>query len=75
MTDGFHTAATACAVLAALGGVLAWLTIRPDVLESDSGDDEPKAGSRGDHHNSCPISGSPLRHTDELAAVEGEARA
>ena len=32
MTDGFHMAMVACAGLAALGGILAWLTISSDVL-------------------------------------------
>jgi hypothetical protein len=32
MAAGFGTAMTACAVVAAAGGVLAWLTIRADVL-------------------------------------------
>jgi EmrB/QacA subfamily drug resistance transporter len=32
MTHGFHVAMTACAALAAAGGVLAWATIRSDLL-------------------------------------------
>ena len=41
MADGFQIAMFTCAVLAALGGVLAWLTISSDVLEA-----EPEASSR-----------------------------
>lgn len=33
MTDGFHAAMIAAAVLSALGGLIAWLTIDPSVLE------------------------------------------
>jgi MFS family permease len=35
LTDGFRMAMMACAVLFALGGVVAWLTIRNDVLHAD----------------------------------------
>ena len=41
MDDGFHMAMDVCAGLAALGGIIAWLTIRTDVLE-----DEPGPGGR-----------------------------
>src|SRR5204862_3706274 len=34
MTDGFRVAMLTCAALAALGGILAWLTISSDVLEA-----------------------------------------
>jgi EmrB/QacA subfamily drug resistance transporter len=60
MTDGFHTAMLVCAGLAALGGVLAWLTISDDVLEA-----EPEAGGdtpeRLASDYMCPVSGAPLR--------------
>lgn len=36
MTHGFHVAMVACAALAAAGGVLAWLTIRSDLLGADA---------------------------------------
>ena len=35
MEDGFRMAMVACAALAALGGILAWLTISSDVLEAE----------------------------------------
>ncbi|HEX7292662.1 MAG TPA: MFS transporter [Conexibacter sp.] len=51
MSDGFHMAMVATAALSALGGVLAWLTIDPRVLEPEA---EPP-------HYQCPVSGAPLR--------------
>jgi EmrB/QacA subfamily drug resistance transporter len=60
MTAGFHTAMTATAVLAALGGAIAWLTISDDVLhtEPDPGGDTPdRLGS--DYE--CAVCGAPLR--------------
>jgi EmrB/QacA subfamily drug resistance transporter len=51
MTDGFHIAMTATAALSALGGVVAWLTIDPHVLEPE---EEPP-------RYQCPVSGAPLR--------------
>lgn len=60
MADGFHVAMLACAALAVAGGVLAWLTISSEVLES-----EPAPG--GDlptgvlHDFSCAVAGPPLR--------------
>jgi MFS family permease len=52
MADGFRVAMIACAALAAGGGVLAWLTIRPDVLE------EPPVPRPA--HFSCDVAGPPL---------------
>ena len=60
MDHGFHVAMLACAALAVAGGVLAWLTISSEVLES-----EPAPG--GDlptgvlHDFSCAVAGPPLR--------------
>jgi EmrB/QacA subfamily drug resistance transporter len=60
MAHGFRVAMLACAALSAAGGVLAWLTISSDVLES-----EPAPG--GDlptgvlHDFSCAVAGPPLR--------------
>jgi EmrB/QacA subfamily drug resistance transporter len=56
MTDGFHMAMVACAVLAAAGGVLAWLTISSEVLEPEA-KPEPEF--------SCAIAGTPLRASEE----------
>jgi hypothetical protein len=56
MTDGFHMAMVACAGLAVVGGILAWLTIRPDVLES-----EPEVMARLSTDLSCGVTGTPLQ--------------
>jgi MFS family permease len=60
MDHGFQVAMLACAALAVAGGVLAWLTISSEVLES-----EP--APNGDlptgvlHDFSCAVAGPPLR--------------
>ena len=60
MADGFRIAMMACAALAILGGVLAWLTISPDVLEAEPDrPGEPPAEVSTDF--SCPVAGAPLR--------------
>jgi EmrB/QacA subfamily drug resistance transporter len=51
MTHGFHAAMAAAAALAALGGLIAWLTIDPHVLSAD--EELPEF--------ECPICGTPLR--------------
>jgi EmrB/QacA subfamily drug resistance transporter len=56
MTDGFRVAMVACAVLAVLGGILAWLTISSDVLEA-----EPEATAGLSTDFSCAVAGPPLR--------------
>ncbi|HUB98627.1 MAG TPA: MFS transporter [Solirubrobacterales bacterium] len=60
MTAGFHMAMMICAVLAALGGILAWLTISADVLhaEPEPGGDTPEQALED---FSCGINGPPLR--------------
>jgi EmrB/QacA subfamily drug resistance transporter len=60
MQHGFHVAMLACAAIAATGGVLAWLTISSDVLESEPapGGDVPTAVL---HDYSCAVAGPPLR--------------
>src|SRR5205085_10799113 len=60
MTDGFHMAMLVCAGLAVVGGVLAWFTIRPDVLEAEP---EPGGGTpdRLGSDYTCAVSGAPLR--------------
>jgi EmrB/QacA subfamily drug resistance transporter len=52
MTHGFRVAMVVCAALAALGGVLAWVTISSDVLEQ-----EPTTPPEF----SCAVAGAPLR--------------
>jgi EmrB/QacA subfamily drug resistance transporter len=60
MDHGFHVAMLTCAGLAAAGGVLAWLTISSEVLESESapGEDQPTGVL---HDFSCAVAGAPLR--------------
>jgi hypothetical protein len=48
--DGFRVAMTICGVLAAAGGVLAWLLIR-----------NPEAAEPAAHHSHCAIDAPPLR--------------
>jgi Major Facilitator Superfamily len=66
MADGFRVAMFACAGLSAAGGVLAWLTIRSDVLEAEPepGGDAP-TGILDDF--SCAVAGAPLRPGREAA--------
>jgi EmrB/QacA subfamily drug resistance transporter len=66
MDHGFQVAMLACAALSAAGGVLAWLTISSDVLESEPapGGDLP---TRALHDYSCAVAGPPLRPGREAA--------
>ena len=66
MTDGFRVAMLTCAALAALGGILAWLTISADVLEAKPdhrGEPLPQVST----DFSCPVSGAPLVPDREAA--------
>jgi EmrB/QacA subfamily drug resistance transporter len=72
MTSGFHTAMLVCAILAALGGALAWLTISSTVLhaEAEPGGDTPEQLAED---RFCAINGTPLRpgrEADCAPAVE-----
>ena len=60
MTSGFEMAMVICAVLAALGGALAWFTISAEVLhaEAEPGGDTPE---RLAEDYSCGFDGPPLR--------------
>jgi EmrB/QacA subfamily drug resistance transporter len=60
MTDGFQMAMIACAILAALGGALAWFTISAEVLhqEAEPGGDTPE---RLGEDYSCGVGAPPLR--------------
>src|SRR6202020_2167809 len=64
MDHGFHVAMLVCAGLAVAGGILAWLTISSEVLES-----EPAPGGglpTGVLHDfSCAVAGAPLRPARE----------
>jgi EmrB/QacA subfamily drug resistance transporter len=62
LADGFHTAMLAAAVLCASGGVLAWLTIRNDVLEraEEPGREACREAlqTAPDYH--CAVAGTPV---------------
>jgi MFS family permease len=74
ITDGFHVAMLASAALSLSGGVLAWLTISNDVLEtapSADGDTPDRAAT----DFTCAVAGTPLRPAREArceAAADGE---
>ena len=67
MEEGFATAMIATAALAATGGLIAWMMIDAEVLESDPEPEQP------DYE--CPVSGAPLRpgheHRDAASASGG----
>ncbi|MGH2992125.1 MAG: hypothetical protein ACRDL1_01125, partial [Solirubrobacterales bacterium] len=64
ITDGFHAAMLACAVLALTGGVLAWLTISNDVLETAPAADGDVPDRAATDFN-CGVAGTPLRPARE----------
>jgi EmrB/QacA subfamily drug resistance transporter len=73
LTSAFHTAMLIAACVAAAGGVLAWLTIRSDVLDRGAG--EPEA----EHHfTHCGVGGPPPRESDlpraDVAPVSSRTR-
>lgn len=63
MTDGFHMAMVVCAVLSALGGVFAWLTISSEVLHGDGDDEQPRDEPDPSDVYSCGIESTPLTRT------------
>lgn len=68
MTDGFHVAMFACAALAAVGGVIAWLTLSDDLLAAEP-TRRGEAPVRVAAEFSCGVAGPPLRPaTEGLAA-------
>jgi EmrB/QacA subfamily drug resistance transporter len=72
MADGFHVAMVACAVLAALGGLLAWLTISSDVLEAVPATDG-ETPDRAATDYSCAVAGTPLRPAREARCTPAPA--
>lgn len=64
MAEGFRVAMVAAAALAASGGVVAWLTIDAEVLDTDAtdGGDSPERAGRD---YSCSVSGTALRPARE----------
>jgi MFS family permease len=64
MEDGFHIAMFISAVLAAAGGVIAWLTISDDVLQAEpERRGEPPVTVSTDY--ACSVTGPPLRSAPE----------
>lgn len=70
MTEGFRTAMVVCAGLAASGGLLAWLTIRADVLVDRPGV-EDEAAAEAAREYSCGVTGPPLRSGAKAAEPVG----
>jgi EmrB/QacA subfamily drug resistance transporter len=64
ITDGFHVAMLACAILAFSGGALAWLTISDDVLETAPAADGGTPDRAATDFN-CGVAGTPLRPARE----------
>jgi EmrB/QacA subfamily drug resistance transporter len=60
MTHGFHVAMVTCAILAALGGILAWLTISSNLLASEPSEGRAPPAPASTSF-SCDIAGAPLR--------------
>jgi Na+/melibiose symporter-like transporter len=69
LADGFDTAMLAGAVLSAAGGVLAWLTIRNDVLEraAEPGREPCREALHAVPEYHCAVAGTPLH-----SAAHGE---
>jgi MFS family permease len=66
MTHGFHVAMVTTAAVAAAGGIVAWLTIDPHVLQTapEPGGDTPR---RLASDFECAVCGAPLRPGREAA--------
>jgi EmrB/QacA subfamily drug resistance transporter len=71
MTDGFHMAMIVCAVLAALGGGLAWLTISSEVLHAEP-EPEGDTPDRLATDYTCGVTGTPLRPGREAKCIPEE---
>jgi EmrB/QacA subfamily drug resistance transporter len=71
MTDGFHMAMVVCAILAALGGGLAWLTISAEVLHAEP-EPEGDTPERLASDYTCGVNGTPLRPGREAECVPEE---
>jgi EmrB/QacA subfamily drug resistance transporter len=71
MTDAFHGAVLACAVLALAGGVLAWLTISNDVLRTAPADDGD-VPDRAATDYSCGVAGTPMRPAREARCAPAD---
>jgi EmrB/QacA subfamily drug resistance transporter len=68
ITEGFHVAMLACAVLSLAGAALAWLTISKDVLQTaPTGDGDVPDRAATDYE--CALAGTPLRPAREARCV------
>jgi hypothetical protein len=74
MADGFHAAMVISAALSALGGALAWTTIRDDVLDAAAVGPEGDTPVRAATDRQCPIAGTMLRPAREAACRSPQAR-
>lgn len=74
LTDGFHAAMTICAAAAALGGMLAWLTISDDVLHTTAVGPEGGSPHGAAVDRQCPVAGTMLRPAREAACTSAPAR-
>jgi EmrB/QacA subfamily drug resistance transporter len=63
MTDGFHKAMFAAAILSAAGGILAWFTISDDVLQTaeEPGREPCRDALRTAPEYHCAIAGTPMQ--------------
>ena len=55
----------ATAAVAALGGVIAWFTIRADVLDAEPSSDDAGTPARAATDRSCAVAGTSLRPSRE----------
>ena len=69
LAGGFQTAMIAAAVMVIAGGVLAWLTISNDVLDTAPVGDDASSPARAATDRSCGIAGTPLRPAREARCV------
>jgi EmrB/QacA subfamily drug resistance transporter len=74
MADGFRLGMLATAALAAVGGVLAWMTIRDDVLEQaeEPGREPCLEALRVAPEHHCAVAGTPLHSAAHSTASERE---
>jgi len=71
LAAGFEVAMAVAAALAVAGAVLAFLTIRDDVLEQGGETEDQRPG---EHHRHCAVAGTPLYGAREPAATPEPSR-
>jgi EmrB/QacA subfamily drug resistance transporter len=74
LTQGFHSAMAICAAAAAAGGLLAWATIRSDVLRTTAVGPEGDIPHRAAVDRQCPVAGTMLRPAREATCRSAAAR-